>query len=173
MFELPPIDSPTFPGIIDEPGTGGSTAPALVAYAFFGLQAPASARLDSLLQFSEAQLASYKAQGVARAELGPFEAFGRALVHEGNFEQRYNALSNNDFIVRAYSDIFERPATQSQISHFVAQITYFRDLYTGTGLAAQESTLLAKGAVAGQMLGFAVLDENAKMPTTPTGFDFF
>lgn len=175
MFTLPPLSSPGFPGIIDDApvSTSVGSKAALYTYAFFGLNRPGAAKLDSLVQFSDAQFASYKAQGVSRPELGPYEALGRALVHDGTFESRYGALTDSSFVNKAYSEIFERSATPNQATHFQSQISYFHDLYRTAGIGTSEASILAKGAVAGQMLGFAALDENARAPTAATGFDFF
>ena len=175
MVTIPSLPTPEFPGIVDEGSapTASNSKPVYFAFAFFGLTRPDDASLNNLTKFTEAQFAGYKAQGVSRPEIGPYEALGRALVHDGSFEGRYGALVDTAFAARAYSEIFERPATAAQVAHFESQIAYFKGLYVNAGIASPEASLLAKGAVAGQMLGFAALDENAKTPTAPTGFDFF
>jgi hypothetical protein len=48
----------------------------------------------------------------------------------------------------------ERIHGQAQIDHFVSQVNYFEDLYAGV-YPAESATLLARGAVYGQMLGIS------------------
>jgi len=160
---------------IPEFGGGGSspnpvapaavtTVPSSVVFSFFNATAPDAAKLNALADFAKGQFEAYKNAGVARAEIGPYEALGRGFAETISFDTKYGKLNLTDFVTKAYKDIFERTATNSQVSHFQNQVSYFETLYKTAGMTAAAAAVLAKGAVAGQMLGFAVLDEAAQHP---------
>jgi hypothetical protein len=160
-------DIPEFGGgVAAAPGV--TTIPSSVVFSFFNATAPDAAKLTALADFAKGQFEAYKNAGVARAEIGPYEALGRGFAETITFDTKYGKLTVADFVTKAYKDIFERTATSSQLSHFQNQVSYFENLYKTAGMAAAAAALLAKGAVAGQMLGFAVLDEASQHPYITT-----
>jgi hypothetical protein len=138
---------------------GMSTIPAAIVASFINGSGPSPEKLDALSQFAIGQYKAYKASGVARPELGPYEALGRGFAETSAFSAKYNGLAATDFVKKAYLDIFERSATDAQLGHFSAQLSYFEMLYTKAGIGSDSAKALSKGAIAGQMLGFAALDE--------------
>lgn len=136
--------------------------PAVIVHRFFNDQtSPGADKLAALSQFSFDQFRSYKDFGVARPELGPYEALGRGFAETTKFQQEYSALPRAVFVDQAYNEVFERAATAVQSAHFQAQIAYFESIYDQAGIGAADASLLAKGAVLGQMLGHAVWDESS------------
>lgn len=94
---------------------------------------------------------------VAAPAIGPYEAFGQAFSSETAFAS-YKAGTTASFVAKAYQDVFHRAPTSAQQSHFEGQVGYFRSLYTGAGIDASSAEIKARGAAAGQMLGFAMTD---------------
>jgi hypothetical protein len=141
-----------------------STIPSAVIFSFFNATAPTADKLAQLAEFSKSQYEYYKSTGVARPELGPYEALGKAFAETIQFETKYGKLGLSDFVTTAYRDIFERGATSTQSDHFKSQVSYFEELYKSVGISAATAFMLAKGAVTGQMLGHAALDEASKHP---------
>lgn len=135
--------------------------PAVVATAILGQVRPTEAHLSDLIDFTFMQLAAYQQMGVARPELGPYEALGVGFSETEAFGLGYAGMSNEAFSQAAYLLVFNRAATQAQIDHFNAQIDYFEGIYQNAGLGAAEADVRAKGAAIGQMIGHAVLDEPA------------
>lgn len=141
-----------------------STIPSAVIFSFFNAAAPTAEKLAQLAEFSKSQYEYYKSTGVARPELGPYEALGRSFAETIQFDTKYGKLGMTEFVTTAYRDIFERAASTAQADHFKSQVNYFEELYKSVGMGAATAFLLAKGAVAGQMLGHAALDEGSKHP---------
>jgi hypothetical protein len=136
-----------------------TTVPALIVSQFFG-QIPSQTHLGDLAKFSAAQFEAYTRQGVADPALGPFEALGLGFSDTVTFTGKYGALSDADFLGKAYSDVFGRAPTADQAKHFAAQIQYFETLYASVGQTTAQADLHAKGAILGQMLGYAVVHEH-------------
>jgi hypothetical protein len=166
LSDIPEFNGSTSPDPEITPGV--TTIPSSVVFSFFNAAVPDAAKLAALADFAKGQFEAYKNAGVARAEIGPYEALGRGFAETISFDTKYGKLTVADFVTKAYNDIFERTATSSQLSHFQNQISYFENLYKTAGMAAAAAALLAKGAVAGQMLGFAVLDEASQHPYITT-----
>lgn len=99
------------------------------------------------------------AAGVLNPALGPYEAIGLGYTETPAFQAKYGELPVQSFLTSAYSDVFGRAATPEQQSHFTAQINYYVALYRSVGISEDSAVLKAKGAVIGQMMGHAVLDE--------------
>jgi hypothetical protein len=135
-----------------------TTVPALVISQFFGAP-PSQAHLGELAAFNAAQLVAYTKAGVADPALGPFEALGLGFSDTLTFGNKYSGLSDADFLGKAYQDVFGRAPTADQTKHFAEQIQYFETRYMGAGQTAAHADLHAKGAILGQMLGFAVIHE--------------
>lgn len=171
MAKYPPStllsDIPEFGGGSSGPSTGSSTTttiPSAVVFNFLNGAAPTAEKLSALADFAKSQFEAYKAAGVARAEIGPYEALGKGFAETIAFNAKYGQLNTVDFVKKAYAEIFERAATTAQSDHFKNQVSYFEQLYSKAGAAAAAAALSAKGAVLGQMLGFAVLDEAGQHP---------
>ena len=135
-----------------------TTVPALVISQFFG-SAPSQTHLGELAAFNTEQFAAYTKAGVADPALGPFEALGLGFSDTLTFGSKYGGLSDADFLGKAYQDVFGRAPTADQAKHFAEQIQYFETRYMGAGQTAAHADLHAKGAILGQMLGFAVIHE--------------
>lgn len=132
--------------------------PGLVMTQFFGAT-PSEQHLSELIAFGNLQLDFYTKMGVANPELGPFEAVGLGFSETQAFKSQYGSLADGDFIFRAYSDVFGRMPSTVQNQHFADQIEYFELIYANAGKSHELADLHAKGAVLGQMIGAALLDE--------------
>jgi hypothetical protein len=123
---------------------------------------PTSARIDSLTAFAKTQFDYYSnTLKSANAQLGAYEALGKAFAADpttsASFAARYGALSATDFVTTAYASVFDVTPIPSAgaLANLVAQIAYFTDLYTKAGIPAADAALQAKGAVLGQIIGYA------------------
>jgi hypothetical protein len=125
---------------------------------FFLGALPTAAQLTSRGDFAETQYTYYATVlKVANPGIGPYEALGRAFSSETAFTTKYGvAISTATFIQTAYQDAFHRAPTTAQETHFNGQLTYFRSLYISAAIAPDKAEIQARGAVAGQMLGFAM-----------------
>lgn len=139
-----------------------TTIPALVVAAFFNGVTPSLEKLASLSDFCRSQFDHYSAMGVGEPLLGPYEALGRAFAETDGFRTKYGSLTT-DFVAATYAEVFGRPPTDVQAMHFQAQVAYFVSIYSQAGLPADEASLLAKGAVMGQMLGVASIHNAAAL----------
>lgn len=158
LSDIPEFGGGSTPGPVPV-APGVSTIPSAVIFSFFNAIAPTAEKLAQLAEFSKSQFEAYKAAGVARPELGPYEALGRSFAETIQFDTKYGKLALSEFVSTAYRDIFERSASSAQGNHFQSQVSYFEALYKSVGMSDATAFLLAKGAVAGQMLGHAALDE--------------
>lgn len=136
-----------------------TVVPSLIVSDLLGGAAPTQQHLAELATFASAQLAAYTAAGVPNPTLGVYEALGLGNSQTIVFQQTYGALDQPSFLNVAYQNVFGRAATPAQIEHFAAQIQSFEALYRSVGQSAADAFLHAKGAVVGQMIGHAVLDE--------------
>jgi hypothetical protein len=153
----PPVDPTPNP---NAPFDGNIAA--LVVSSFVNGKTPLNAaKLESLANFAEGQHASYTEMGVGNPEVGPYEALGRGFSTTAEFKAKYDALGEDAFIAKVYNDVLGRAATDDQVDHFQAQIDYFQGIYETADVADAEGTLYAKGAVLGQILAIAVLEEGA------------
>ena len=135
-----------------------TTVPAIVVSGLLG-PTPNQQHLGELADFDAKQLAFYTAAGVSRPQLGPFEALGLGFSETSAFKNKYDDLDDSLFVTKAYFDTFGRAGTNDQIKHFNDQLGTFETLYAGNGQSTAQADLHAKGAVFGQMVGIASLDE--------------
>lgn len=144
-------------GLIEEAQT--STVPALVIANLLGGTAPTQVHLAALTGFAQMQYEAYAARGVLNPSLGPYEALGYGFSETQGFASRYGALGAESFVLSSYQEVFGRSASPTQIAHFDSQMSYFQQIYRGAGLTPEDSLNKAKGAIIGQMMGHAILDE--------------
>lgn len=135
-----------------------STTQAAVAIASFVTgTTPTSDKLDALKVAADAQVASYTQLGSANPSLGAYEAFGRSFATDttttAGFNTKYGALSTADFITLVYAQVYGTTPSAGAAANLTAQINYFTNLYTANGVA--NAALAAKGAVLGQIVGYA------------------
>lgn len=153
----------------------GSTIPALLVPALVSGTIPTSDRLDSLTVFAQQQFDYYKnVLGSSAFQLGPYEALGRGLSTTAEFRADYGSGTDSAFLTKAYADVFGSGPSAAQQASLQSQITYFTGLYTGAGLSATQAGLEARGAVYGQIVGYAAYDTGeplgAKAEVILTGF---
>lgn len=147
-----------------------STVPALLAASFFEGVTPVSERLDSLTAFADVQYESYLRQGVMDARLGPYEALGLGFSSTAEFQGRYGAGADAAYIDAAYRDALKVAPGQAQIDHFLSQDAYFEARYLEAGVEPGQAALQARGAVVGQMLGFAALAADSPYQAAANAF---
>ena len=121
------------------------------------------AKLTSLTAFAQAQFDAYSAKGVARPELGPYEALGVGFSSTPEFAALSAGNSNGQFITNIYVLAFGVGPGDLQVQHFQNQITYFTNLYTNAGVPAATAALQARGAVLGQIVGEAATQEGSTL----------
>lgn len=131
---------------------------------------PTSEKLDQLTAFAKTQNDYYtNVLKSGNAQLGAYEALGRAYATDATttatFNARFGALSTADFVTAAYATAFSAAPTAGAIANLTAQVDYFTNLYVAAGIPAASASLQAKGAVYGQILGYAATSANA--PGTP------
>lgn len=129
--------------------------PALIVTDFINGLTPTASKLESLASFALLQFNSYAAAGVADPSIGPYEALGLGLSGTTEFITKFGAKSDTSFIQDAFQEAFGRAAGDAQISHFQSQLDYFTNLYLGAGIDPSTARIDARGAVVGQILGFA------------------
>lgn len=152
---------------------GNATVPAVAGKAesafasaasslFFLKALPTAAEQANRSGFAETQYDYYATVlKVATPAIGPYEAFGQAFSSEAAFAP-YQSGTTTAFVAKAYLDVFHRAPTGAQQSHFEEQVGYFRSLYLGAGIEASAAESKARGAAAGQMLGFAMTDASER-----------
>lgn len=151
---------------------GVSTTPALIVASLLEGTVPTSARLDSLTAFSSEQFQYYQRLGVQDARLGPYEALGRAFAATDGFKAQYGSGGDATYVNAAYLAIFKTNPSSAQATHFLEQDAYLETTYLNAGLTAAESALAARGAVVGQMIGFATLPADSALNKAATAFLF-
>lgn len=136
-----------------------TTSAAVAIASFVTGVAPTSDKLDALKVMADAQVASYTKMGVANPALGAYEAFGKDFSSTTEFATKYGALQGADFINTVYVEVFGALPSAAAAASLAGQLTYFTNLYTNAKLA--NAAELAKGAVLGQVVGYAFVDPNA------------
>lgn len=121
---------------------------------------PTSAKLDELTAFAKTQNDYYtNVLKSSNAQLGAYEALGRAYASDATttaaFSARFGALSTADFVTAAYSTAFNTAPSAGAAANLIGQVNYFTSLYTAAGIPAAQASLQAKGAVFGQIVGYA------------------
>lgn len=147
-----------------------ATVPALIVAGFLEVVSPTSARLDSLAGFAKIQYDSYLKNGVLDPSLGPYEALDLGFSSTSAFVAKYGSGSDATYIDTAYRAAFKGAPTAAQITHFVEQDQYFEGRYLAAGVAAADASLQARGAVVGQILGFATLAANSPYQAAANAF---
>ena len=139
------------------PQVAATTQAAVAIASFVTGTAPTSAKLDELKVAADAQVASYTALGSSNPQLGAYEAFGRSFATDSTttagFNTKYGALSTSDFVAVVYAQVYGTQPSAGAAANLTAQINYFTNLYTVNGVA--NASLAAKGAVLGQIVGYA------------------
>ena len=151
-------------GLIAQSAT--TTQAAFALSTFIEGAVPTSARIDSLTAFAKAQNDYYtNTLKSANANIGAYEALGKAFAADAStsaaFAARYGALSATDFVTAAYAQVFDKAGSvpsAAALNNLVSQVAYFTDLYTNAGIPAADAALQAKGAVLGQIIGYAFTD---------------
>jgi hypothetical protein len=163
-------------GLIAQAAT--TTTAAFALSTFIEGVVPTSARIDSLTAFAKTQFDYYtNTLKSANAQLGAYEALGKAFAADptttASFAARYGALSATDFVTAAYASIFNNSPVPSAgaLANLVSQVAYFTDIYTKAGIPAADAALQAKGAVLGQIIGYASTGSDLVNGVDPSTFD--
>lgn len=136
-----------------------STVPAILMQAAVLGTIPTSDKMDSLTTFARGQYDYYaNTLKSAFASIGPYEALGRGFSSTAEFKNAFAGGADTTFIESAYSQIFDRQPTAAQKTAFGSQVDYFEALYVRAGLSTSQASLEARGAVYGQMVGYAAVD---------------
>jgi Ca2+-binding RTX toxin-like protein len=145
-----------------------TTGAAVAMLAFVTGKTPTSAHLDALKVEADKQLAYYQNMGVANPGLGPFEAIGKALAADptSGFATKFGAMSDADFIAAAYTSVYEQGPVPEATANLQGELDYFVDLYIKAGFSPAQASLDAKGAVLGQIIGYAFVDPSAAGQST-------
>jgi S-layer protein len=134
-----------------------TTQAAVAISAFVTGKTPTSDKLDALKIEADKQVESYAKMGVANPALGAYEAFGKGFAETAEFKAKYSALSTTDFINSVYSEVFGNVPSAGAAANLAGQVAYFTELYTAAGL--ENAADLAKGAVLGQIVGYAFVTD--------------
>lgn len=146
-------------------GSVTTTGAAIAVASFIDGKAPSSARVDSLVPFADAQQKSYAAQG-ANTTLAAFEAIGLGYVRtestKAAFATKYGSGTDADFINTNYFLAIGAAPSAGAFQNLQSQLNYFKTIYATPGKSAADVALEARGAVLGQIIGYAVTDPTAK-----------
>jgi hypothetical protein len=132
-----------------------TTIPSLIVPDFVNGITPTSSHLDALTAFSQAQYNYYFSRGVLDPSIAAYEAIGMGLAETAPFGTRFGGGTDQAFITSTYQSAFGRAPLTSQVTHFQNQLDYFEGLYLSAGITSSVAVARARGAVVGQMLGFA------------------
>jgi hypothetical protein len=141
-----------------------TTVAAVAVGGFITGSTPTSAQVTALTEFAKTQNDYYtNVLKSDNAQLGAYEALGKAFAADpttsADFAARYGVLSTADFVSLAYSQVFDgTPPSAGAAANLTAQVTYFTDLYVAAGIPAAQASLQAKGAVLGQIIGYAAFN---------------
>jgi hypothetical protein len=130
------------------------TSPALIVSNYIEGVVPASAIVDSRAWYCQQQHDAYLSAG-QNAALGPYEALGAAFGAEASFAVKVAGRTLSQVIGDVYVHAFLTLPSSAAETNLVNQYNYFYALYTGAGMSASVADLRAKGAVVGQILGYA------------------
>lgn len=130
------------------------TTPALIVSNYVEGNVPSSAVLDSRAWYCQQQHDAYVGAGM-NGIMGAYEAMGVAFAAEASFAVKVSGRTLSQVIGDAYIHAFLFAPAAAAEANLVAQYNYFYALYTGAGIAAATADLRAKGAVVGQILGYA------------------
>lgn len=130
------------------------TFPALIVSNYIEGAVPSTTILDSRAWYCQQQHDAYVGAG-QNGLLGAYEALGAAFGAEASFSVKVAGRTVSQVIGDAYVHAFLTLPSTAAEANLVAQYNYFYSLYTGAGIAAATADLRAKGAVVGQILGYA------------------
>ncbi len=143
------------------PKVAATTQAVVAITAFITGVTPTADKLDALKIDADKQFAFYTSIGATIPALGAYEAFGRALSVDSTttagFNTKYGALSTTDFINTVYTQVFGTVPTPAALASLTGQINYFTKLYTDSNIP--NAALQAKGAVLGQIVGYAFVSD--------------
>lgn len=145
-----------------------SKAAAIAVSDIAGGNTPGSKDYARLVQFGEDQFRSYQKQGVAIPSLGPFEALGKAFAADALNKTFFSAKFGgtvSSFIDKAYVEVFGTAPSAAAKASLTDQVAYFDALYRGAGINPSDAGLQAKGAVLGQIIGYAFADPASALKT--------
>lgn len=147
--------------------TASTTGAAVAIASFITGVTPTSDKLTALKVEADKQVASYTALKVGNPALGAFEAFGKGFAADAStgFAAKYGALSTADFINTVYTQVYATTPSAGAFANLSSQITYFTNLYISAGISATDAALQAKGAVLGQIVGYAFISDAAASAT--------
>jgi len=147
-----------------------SKAAAVAGTALFMGSTPTQARYAALTDFAKLQFTAYANMGVGTPSLGPFEALGKAFAADpttkGTFATYFGGGSTDYFVKSAYDYVYDSGPSPAAASSLASQVNYFTALYTSAGIPAADAALQARGAVLGQIIGYAFTDPTAAARTT-------
>lgn len=142
----------------------GAAAIAVTVLAVSGA-VPSQTDYARLVAFGKEQFNSYASMGVANPSLGPFEALGRSYAADSVLKTTFASINGkgpvSDFIDSAYQKVFGKLPAAAAKAALTSQVSYFEGLYRGAGITAADALLQAKGAVFGQIIGYAFTDATA------------
>lgn len=130
------------------------TTPALIVSNYVEGAVPSSTVLDSRAWFCQGQHDAYVDAG-RNGLLGAYEALGVAFSSEASFAAKVSGRTVSQVIGDAYLHAYLYAPPAAAEVNLVGQYNYFYALYTGAGLSAATADMRAKGAVVGQILGYA------------------
>lgn len=136
-------------------GADKCTQPALIVSNYIEGVVPASATVTSRAGFCQNQYDYYVAIGSANAALGPYEALGAAFGPEASFAAKIAGRSLSQVIDDAYLHAFLTTPSPAAAANLAGQYSSFYSSYVGAGMSATDADKKAKGAVVGQILGYA------------------
>lgn len=142
----------------------GAAAVAVTVLAVSGA-IPSQSDYVRLIDFGKSQFNSYASMGVGNPSLGPFEALGRAYATDPVLKVTFGSInakgSVSEFVDSAYQKVFGTLPSAAAKASLASQVTYFEDLYRGAGIGSTDAFLQARGAVFGQIIGYAFTDPAA------------
>lgn len=153
-------------------GSVTTTQAALALSAFITGAVPSEEQFNNLTAFATTQFNYYtNTLQSSNAQLGAYEALGAAYATDAttsaDFAARYGLLSPTDFVNSVYSAIFGAVPSAGAAANLVSQVNYFIGIYTAAGISADVAALQAKGAVLGQIMGYAFTSTDPTLPVSP------
>lgn len=146
-------------GLISQ--TSPSTRPALLVSNYCQGAIRESAGVDSQAAFCKQQYDYYVMIGSKDADLGPYEALGKAYWEVPAFQTKIQGLTVAQIINDAYQAALGTAPSTEVVTHFTAQHDYFYGLYVNAGTPIGNASLQAKGAMVGQILGYGARSSTA------------
>lgn len=140
-------------------GVRSTTAAAVAISAFVTGSTPTAEKLTALKVEADLQVASYAAMGVGNPALGAFEAFGKGFAETAEFAAKYGSVNGVEFINAVYSGVYGKLPSADALANLTSQLAYFNNLYSTAVPPLANAAELAKGAVLGQIVGYAFVTD--------------